>query len=78
MRHTNSMDRAEAAFERLHRARCIVSMVARELGSAVERPPNADDIVDAEAALLAAAELILQGMAGLDTRGKELLPEGGG
>lgn len=57
---TLAMNHERAALERMHRARCIVSVVARSLGD------GTDDPHEAEGALLAAAELIMQGMAAFD------------
>jgi hypothetical protein len=74
MKHTSDMERSVASIERLHRARCIVSTVAKNLGVLAENSECANEIADAEGALLAAAELILQGMAGVDFKAsKELL-----
>lgn len=55
------MRKHEAALERLHRARCIVSTIA----SALEKT-DTPEAADVAAALEAAAELILQGMGAIE------------
>jgi len=66
MKTTFSMTKHEAALERLHRARCIVSTIAANLEKA-----DTPESIEAAGALEAAAELIMQGMAAIEFRAKE-------
>lgn len=63
MKHTLMMPKAEAALERLHRARCIVTTVSSAMAADTKLDPEATQHAGA---LDAAAELIMQAMAYLD------------
>ena len=64
MRHTLEMPKHEAALERLHRARCIVTTIATRLDAiSLVRDKPAIDTIELTGPLLAASELIMQSMA---------------